>query len=340
MVKYNHIALTRTDNIGDVVLTLPMAVAIKKYCPNCKVSIIARDYVMDVVHSKQDVDSFISFDRLQAMTIDEATLFMKQQNIDVIIHVSPNKLVAKLAKLASIHIRVGNARKLYNLLYCNKLTYFSRAKSILHESQLNLKMLSAIDIRSDYAMPEVVEMIQLKRSTDITEKVQCLLDEKRFNLLLHPLSNGNGREWPLGYYKDLIDRLPCDQFNVIISGMEKEFPKLNAAGLLGNRTKNAVGKFSLAEFIILLSKVDALVISGTGPLHIASALGTTVFGLFPNNITAGPSRWGCVGSNAESIVGQNMVCITKCSNNDCSCMRKISVDMVYDKITSLLDAKL
>ena len=35
----------------------------------------------------------------------------------------------------------------------------------------------------------------------------AMFDAAPFNLILHPKSNGNGREWPLERYAELADRL-------------------------------------------------------------------------------------------------------------------------------------
>ena len=65
MDKPQHIIISRTDNIGDVVLTLPLAALLKQYYPQCKVSFLARNYVKDLVLSCPAVDAFINWNEIK-----------------------------------------------------------------------------------------------------------------------------------------------------------------------------------------------------------------------------------------------------------------------------------
>ena len=44
MIKPENLLIVRTDRIGDVVLTLPLAEIIKKQIPDCKITFLIRDY--------------------------------------------------------------------------------------------------------------------------------------------------------------------------------------------------------------------------------------------------------------------------------------------------------
>jgi len=57
-----RIIISRTDSIGDVVLTLPMAGALKEINPGCKIIFLGRDYTRDVVSLSKHVDEFASWD--------------------------------------------------------------------------------------------------------------------------------------------------------------------------------------------------------------------------------------------------------------------------------------
>ena len=97
MFKPQHIIISRTDNIGDVVLTLPMSTLLKQHYPNCTVSFLARDYVKSVVMACPDVDHFISWDELKNLSSSEGVVFLKALQADTLLHVFPNKKIAKLA---------------------------------------------------------------------------------------------------------------------------------------------------------------------------------------------------------------------------------------------------
>ena len=56
------ILISRTDSIGDVVLTLLMAGIIKQFLPQSKIIFLGRNYTKDVIDLCEHVDEFVSFD--------------------------------------------------------------------------------------------------------------------------------------------------------------------------------------------------------------------------------------------------------------------------------------
>ncbi len=59
------IILSRTDSIGDVILTLPMAGILKEMLTDCYIIFLGRDYTRDVVSLSIHIDEFISWDDIK-----------------------------------------------------------------------------------------------------------------------------------------------------------------------------------------------------------------------------------------------------------------------------------
>jgi heptosyltransferase-3 len=292
LMKINPIIIiSRTDNIGDVVLTLPLASYLKQQWPQSRIIFLARDYASAAVKSCPAIDQFLSSDNLSALP-----------KADIILHVAPNKEIAQLAKQAGIPLRIGTNRRWYHWLTCNQLVNFTRKKSPLHESQLNFKLLKPLKLKTDFSLTEISALQNISRSTTISAKVENLLDQNRFNLVIHALTNGNTKEWPMDNFARLIQLLPLDKFNIIITGTAKEKPKLKL--LLQNElhVQDAVGKLTLEEFINLLSQAQGIVVGSTGPLHVAAALGIHALGLYPAEKGKSPDRWGPIGKQARYLV--------------------------------------
>ena len=62
-----HIALARSDNMGDLLFTLPLVSSLKKNIPDLKITLIARDYVKDIADASPYIDHFLSHDQLLKM---------------------------------------------------------------------------------------------------------------------------------------------------------------------------------------------------------------------------------------------------------------------------------
>lgn len=328
-----HIIISRSDNIGDVVLTLPLASALKAAWPQCRISVLARAYVRDVVDAHPAVDGFIDWAELDQMSTPEAVTALTQTKADMILHVFPKRKIAQLAKAAGIPRRIGTNRRWYHWLYCNQRVNFSRKKSKLHEAQLNMRLLQALDLCYTYTLPELIPMLQLEPQP-LTPKLQQLIDPKRFTLILHPLSHGHGREWPLSHFAQLSRALDHARFQILITGSAAEGERLQNSELLQIEQVNSLcGKLSLSELLSLIKSADGLVASGTGPLHLAAACGIHTLGLFPKKAGIDAKRWGPVGERAQALT-----CIEPCpgcsSSVDCACMRMLQVRQVLQPTQS------
>jgi len=301
MDKPQHIVISRTDNIGDVVLTLPMAALLKQKYPHIKVSFLARDYVKSIISACPDVDAFISWDGLRSLDERSAIDTLRDLQIDAIIHVFPQKKIAKLAKAAKINWRIGSSHRWYHWVSCNQRIDFSRKNSSLHEAQLNLQLLQPFNLPNNLTLVQLQDLLHLHKCERPGVKIKSLLAMDRFNLVLHPLTNGNTEEWPLSKFSALIKALPEERFNIIVSGTANEKERLQPLLKQYPNVQDAVGTLSLATFIDLLSCANGIVANSTGPMHLAAALGIHVLGLFPEVKGKDIGRWLPLGEKAEVL---------------------------------------
>ena len=145
--------------------------------------------------------------------------------------------------------------------------------------------------------------------------------------MIHAKSNGNGREWPSNHFVELAQQLQAQpDIGLWMTGSEAEGHWLegHAPELLAQpNVQNLCGRLSLPELMAVIGVADGVVASGTGPLHLAAALGRRTLGLFPPLRPVYSGRWGPIGLRAQS-----MECTTPCSGcrdpADCACMRRIA----------------
>lgn len=300
--KKPHLLISRIDAIGDIVLTLPMCRYIKLLYPDASLSFLARTYTLPIVKCCTEIDSIINFDELLKLSDAEQVAFLESKEIDIVLHVFPNKHLAELAKKAKIPFRIGTRNRWYHWLTCNCLVKLSRKNSMLHETQLNLCLLKPLGLNLIPSLSEIKKNFELKPSVFLTPTLKSLFHNDKFNLIIHPKSNGSGAEWSLNHFEKLINILPPDEYNIIITGSEKEkqFLKdwLNA---LPVHVIDATGLMKLDEFITFISAADGLIAAGTGPLHLAAALGINTLGLFPSVRPIHPGRWAPLGKRSNYL---------------------------------------
>ncbi|MFM7681167.1 MAG: glycosyltransferase family 9 protein, partial [Bacteroidota bacterium] len=112
----NRIIISRTDSIGDVVLTMPLCAWLREKFPETKLTFLGKNYTREVVECFDCINEFISLEEIEALPIINRLNFIKS---DVFIHVFPNKELAALAKKAKIPVRIGTSHRVYHLLTCN-----------------------------------------------------------------------------------------------------------------------------------------------------------------------------------------------------------------------------
>lgn len=295
-----NILISRTDAIGDVVLTLPVATWLKQNIPNVRLGFLGKTYTKDVVACCSDVDIFLNWDEISLLS--EYEKVERFRKFDAIIHVFPNKDVARLARKAGIKRRIGTTNRVYHWWTCNELLVLSRKKSNLHEAQLNLKLLKSFGYIEDLSLEQLKLLVNFKPKVSLASHFSNLLSPEKFNLIIHPKSNGSASEWLLDNYEELIKMLPREKYKIFVSGSEKDNAILKPwIANMNNYVEDIVGMFSLAEFIAFIGHADGLLACSTGPLHLASALGKHTIGLYPSVRPIHAGRWAPLGENAHFI---------------------------------------
>ena len=318
------IIISRTDSIGDVVLTLPMAGIIKHQLPHCKIIFLGKNYTKDVVALSQHIDEFVSYDDILKLSEQEQITAFKKLNATHIIHVFPVKHIAQLAKKAHIKNRIGTTNRLWHWFTCNIKIKLSRKNSDLHEAQLNAKLLAPLQIKTDFNVEELTSFYGFSKIPKLEEHYLNLIDSSKTTIIIHPKSKGSAREWGLDNFSKFISALDKSKHTVFISGTAQEGELLKDLITKHPEAVDLTGKLSLQQFIAFINQCDVLIAASTGPLHIAAALGKKAIGLFAPMKPIHPGRWKPIGVNANYLV-LNKDCSDCRKTMDCHCIREIKI---------------
>lgn len=324
---------SRTDSIGDVMLTLPMIGVFKEYFPSCKIVFLGKKYTRPIASACKNIDEFFDWDELSVLPSAEKKAIFKSLKADVIFHVFPDSAIAYLAWQAGIPLRIGTSHRIFHWLSCNKLIHFSRKNSLLHEAQLNLKLLEPFsEKRETVPLSALINYYGLVIEKQPGEFIH-LADKNRFNLILHPKSKGSAREWGLENFQALIHLLPAEKFKLFITGTKEEGKGMSAFLAANPSVTDLTGRFSLEELIRFMDVADGIVAASTGPLHLGAALGKMAIGIYAPMRPIHPGRWAPVGKNAHALV-LDKNCNDCKKTKDCHCIRSIAPKDVADKLLS------
>jgi len=323
MKAYQRIIISRTDSIGDVILTLPLAGLLKDRFPQSTITFLGRSYTRDVIHACIHIDAFLNWDELASVDEAAAVRTLKDLHADLIVHVFPRREIAKLAKKAGITARLGTTNRLYHWFNCNRLVRLSRRKSSLHEAQLNIKLAESITGTGLLPLEKIYPLYGLTRTEALDDSLASLIDSQKMNIILHPKSKGSAREWGLKNFIELINMLPEDRCKVFISGTEEEGKMMDKSGIFNAPgVVNLCGRMSLGQLMSFIQSCDVLVAASTGPLHLAAALGINAIGIYPPIRPMHPGRWAPLGKHAGYLV-QEKECNDCRKEGSCHCMQDI-----------------
>jgi heptosyltransferase-1 len=109
------------------------------------------------------------------------------------------------------------------------------------------------------------------------------------------------KRWPPGHFAAVARRAALERgAGLVLVGSPEDRPLVDElkAGLGPIPSLDLCGRTTLPKLAAVASKVDVFLSNDTGPLHLASATGTKVLGVYT---CTSPSRTGPYGPNARSI---------------------------------------
>ncbi len=321
MAKPDKILVIRTDRIGDVVLTLPVAEVLKKE-GNSKIWFMGRGYTSPLIKASVFVDGFIDRDELDTGSLIAAVKKLKEFRFDRVFVVSPDFRMALICRLANIKTRTGTGYRWYSFLFNNKI-YEHRKTAERNELEYNLRMIPW-DGEYSYS-PETLKGIpRFKRFTP---------DKTKLVTIIHPGSGGSAADLPVKRFREITELLAGDgRFELYITGSGSELGKcLEVKGESGATV--LAGELTLVELAGLIKESDLFISNSTGPLHIAAAAGCFTVGFYPKVTSCSAERWGPF--TKRKLIFKPETDCTNCNLKQCArldCMNSISGEKVVAAI--------
>ena len=328
-----RIIISRTDSIGDVMLTLPLCTWIKENFSNVHLIFLGNNYTKPVIDCFSSIDQFADWKETENFIDKDKVAFLKSLNADAIVHVFPNKEIAKFSKKAKIEVRVGTSHRIFHFLTCTEKVNFTRKKSPLHESQLNFELLRPFGLKTIPSLEEINEFTKLfcSKHEVLPEQLQKKLDSSNKIVILHAKSKGSAVEWGLENYRLLALKLEKKGYMVFFTGTENEGKLIRDQIHFSSSIIDTTGKLTLSQLIYLISKSESLVACSTGPFHLAGFLSIHTVGLFSPRKPIHPGRWKALGADVHVVVNDEQ-CPTCQKGKICKCIELIPVDRVLNEL--------
>ncbi|MBI3124816.1 MAG: glycosyltransferase family 9 protein [Ignavibacteriales bacterium] len=339
MNSLKNILIVRTDRIGDVVLSLPLAAILRKHFPGVRVSFLVRDYTAPLIKNNKFVDEVIIFSEKNGKPQIAKNIVALKDKFDACIVAFPTYPIALILFLSGIRTRIGSGYRWYSFLF-NKKVFEHRKYGERHELEYNVRLLQQLGINEDVNPDNAEFGIQVDQSTN--EKVKNKLNSLGWNgekklIVVHPGSGGSAIDLPKEKMKLLVKNISDETDSVLVITGSKTEEELCNSYVVSKKVINTAGMFNLEELIALISNANILIANSTGPIHIAAALGKDVIGFYPKFAAVSPKRWGPYTSKAK--IFQPIICDGECSGDKCqklNCMNSIEIDEVFSVVKEIL----
>ncbi len=345
----NGILITRTDRIGDVVLTLPVIKTLTKVFPGRPLYFMASSYAAPIVENYPGLTGVIAYDHSDDSTKvgreKQVIQQLRNLNIRTALMLFYDSEVLSMIKKAGIKERFGPLTRISGVFSYTKPRIQHRSKVQFHELEYNLDLLKLLGIK-DQQFNTTLELTPSPsaHSSAMEKLIQLGFDPySRPYMVLHVTCGGSALNWRYAYYAELASRLTkATGLTVLLTGSEKDTEVLASVKqhIIGSAF-NTAGVFSLKELVAVIAGAKLFLGPSTGPMHIACATSVPVAAIFPPIKVQSALRWGPY-SKESVVLCPKVECPAKfnCIKEKCkyyNCMDTVSIDEVFEKAKKLYD---
>jgi ADP-heptose:LPS heptosyltransferase/glycosyltransferase involved in cell wall biosynthesis len=308
--KVQRLLIARTDAIGDLVLTVPLAGWLKQSAPEIEVTFLVRSYAAPVAQCAAAVDEVLIWNPNQPPALT---------GFDAVILAFPDPAVARAARQANIPIRIGTGRRwaVYPLL--THRVWQSRKRSGRHETWHGLQLLHRLHLAPGWFKPGLAVPEDPHSwsegcswnlpSWDVVQQgipgASDWLHPLKRSVIFHPGSRGSANNWSLARYEEAATWFLDHGCRVLLTGTAEEAKAMDSFRAVDHpEFVDVTGCLELKELMSLIQSAGGLLASSTGPLHLAASLDTPCVGLYGHEAPAWPERWHPVGTKTRWLVAK------------------------------------
>ncbi len=331
----------RLSAIGDVVRTIPAVKGLRERYPAAYIAWLVEEKSSDILFDSPYIDRVILFPRAQLVrNPGPAKGFvqeLRRERFDTVLDFHGIFKSGLLALLSGAEDRIGFARrytKEFNFLFINRAVVPPGERISRFERNISLvESLGAVPSNLDV---EIVVPDEVKRDV---EKMLEPFDRSKPLVAIHPTTSRPFKHWESANYAKVADRLLTDGVAQVIvtCGPGEEESARKVLSKMKSGPVPLVRNRSLREYAWLVKQADVYFGADTGPMHIASAMGTPVVAMFgpTDPVVNGPYR------QPHRVLYKDLSC-SPCKERHCSrnleCMTGITVEETYNAIVDMLES--
>ncbi len=282
--EHPRILVTRTDRIGDLVLTTPVFKVLREKFPGAWIATLIFLQHREIVEGNPFLNEIILYDKKGS----EKSLWgqfcfsqmLRKKKFDIVIHCHSTNRVHLSGWLAGIPVRIGYDRRApWALTHVHP---YNKREGKKQEAEYLFELLQDIDVFAT-EKPETFFPVCSRSMASLEKWVTAYQVSRKMPWIVLNLSaSDKTKMWPVEKFAELATWIgknhACTFF---VTGTRQDRPLVEKLKKNTNMpVVDVTGKLTLGMLGALLKRSALLVSNDSGPVHIAVAVKTPVVSIF------------------------------------------------------------
>ncbi len=325
------ILIIKPSGIGDIVHSLPVAIALKKINPDCRLHWLIFSKFEQLLKNVNYIDKVIQWDRKGGLREYMRVIkLIRSENYDMVIDLQSLLRTAILSFFsgAKEKITVGLTRE-FSWLFEKPVSKFNPE---LHAVERNYEIIKYLGGQN---LPSPDDLLPWLKITNDEKKITnsaMVGFENNKNLVLFSVgSRGAHKIWPQTHYAKLIN-LMNERYDItpVFLGSKEESALIEkTTGEINCKSINLAGKTDLRTTLAVIDECCLVIGNDNGIVHMAAALDKPVLVIFG----ATNPKWYYPYNKKSKYIYKNYPCSPcgiKTFCRDYKCMKDIKPEEVFN----------
>lgn len=326
----NNILLINLANVGDVVLSTPIARALGSFYKHAKIDLLVTPQTAAVAKLFPNVNDVIVYDKLgkdkDLLNFLKLIIKLRKKKYQLALSANLSERSVLIAFLSGSLYRIGFKARGSQWFLTH--TVDSQIRVGQHNTEYLLTLLDPLGIKNSDSAP----FLNVSTICSIPKD-----RSKKFEIVLCPCGRSKGKSWSIEGFAEIIKQFSSLGQCYLIGGTAEQSILKEINKKAKDQATVLAGTYSLTEIAQLISRADLMISVDTGPAHIAEAVNTPAIVLF------GPTDSNLWGPRKKHSV--IISCKLDCGpchddafcQNQYRCMKGITVEEVIAHAKRILE---
>jgi heptosyltransferase I len=297
-----EVCILRLSAIGDTCHVLPVVRTLQQAWPETRFTWVTGRLEAQLIGLVPEIE-FITFDKRRGLSeIARFRKLIRPRRFDLLLHMQLAFRASFLSSYIRARVKLGFDRPRARELQWLFTTHRIRAREREHVLDALFGFSEALGVhdrvlRWDIPIPD-----------EARAYAAAIVDPRRPTLVISPCSSHPRRNWRPEYYAEVADyAVRMHRMQVVLAGGRSKAERAMGDAIMAASQEthtNLIGRDTLPQLLALLEQSDVLLSPDSGPVHMATAVGIPVIGLYAatNADRSGPyfSRSSCIDRYDEA----------------------------------------